>query len=109
MCGITLTLGPAADLPLARSLHAANAARGPDTQGLYARRIGPDLLLLGASVLGLRGAVTAQPRTGRGVLAFNGQVFSGLPVGVADNDTAALFAALEERDPRAVLARVEGP
>lgn len=110
MCGITLTLGPAADIPLARSLHAADAARGPDTQGLYARRVGADLLLLGASVLGLRGAVTAQPRIGRGVLAWNGQVFSGLDVGVSENDTARLFAALEAgADPVSLLSKVEGP
>ncbi|BEI81784.1 hypothetical protein CcaverHIS002_0209440 [Cutaneotrichosporon cavernicola] len=110
MCGITLTIGPDNDLSLARSLHAANAARGPDTQGVYARRVGADLLLLGASVLGLRGAVTAQPKVGTGVLAWNGQVFSGLDVGVHDNDTARLFAALEaSEDPLSVLAAIEGP
>ncbi|CAK9785568.1 hypothetical protein CC85DRAFT_284464 [Cutaneotrichosporon oleaginosum] len=110
MCGITLTLGPPADIPLARSLHAANAARGPDTQGIYARRIGPDLLLLGASVLGLRGQVTAQPRVGRGVLAWNGQVFSGLEVDINDNDTACLFTALEAgHDPVKLLSTIEGP
>ncbi|GMK59940.1 hypothetical protein CspeluHIS016_0901570 [Cutaneotrichosporon spelunceum] len=110
MCGITLTIGPQADVSLARSLHAANAARGPDMQGVYARRAGADLLLLGASVLGLRGAITAQPRVGAGVLAWNGQVFSGLDVGVHENDTACLFAALEaSSDPLSVLAAIEGP
>lgn len=122
MCGLTLSISPisppgqAADTRVIRSLHVANGARGPNAHGVYARRVstgaGDVLVTLAASVLGLRGeTVTPQPLVGkRGALAWNGQVFSGLDVGVHENDTAKIFARLEAGDdPLAVLAAVEGP
>lgn len=122
MCGLTLSISPisppghVADASVIKSLHAANAARGPNAHGVYARRVsvrgGDVLVTLASSVLGLRGEnVTPQPLVGqRGALAWNGQVFSGLDVGVHENDTAKIFARLEAGDdPLAVLAAVEGP
>lgn len=117
MCGLTLSISPLSlsQADLTRSLHASNAARGPNAHGIYARRIatpgGEVLLTLAASVLGLRGAITPQPLVGsRGVLGWNGQVFSGLDVGVDENDTAKIFAQLEGgHDPLDVLGAVEGP
>jgi hypothetical protein len=66
---------------------------------------------LGASVLGLRGGLTAQPLVGtRGVLAWNGQVFAGLPVALDENDTRNMFISLEAGDcPEEVFAGIEGP
>jgi len=116
------------------SLHAENDARGPDTSGIYATFIPTPLgklhLSLGSAVLGLRGDLTAQPLVGsRGVLAWNGQVFSGtheaeesgdagdedeldaeLDIPVDQNDTRRLFNLLEAgMDPEHVFAHVEGP
>lgn len=120
MCGLTLSvtlagLAPDESTQLARSLEASNAARGPNAHGVYARRIptpyGAALVTLAASVLGLRGGVTAQPLVGRrGALGWNGQVFSGLDVGIEENDTRKIFNRLEEgEDVLEVLGEVEGP
>lgn len=122
MCGLTLCVSPVthasrpASIELAQSLRAVNDARGPDASGVYARRIRvqeADLLVtLSVSVLGLRGeGVTAQPLVGkRGVLAWNGQVFDGIKVGLDENDTCKIFDRLESgEDPDAVLDGLEGP
>ncbi|WOO76947.1 Asparagine synthetase domain-containing protein 1 [Vanrija pseudolonga] len=122
MCGLTLTISSLAqsaepsNAALVRSLHAANSARGPNSQGLYTRRLdtpaGDVLVSLSASVLGLRGeGVTAQPLVGkRGVLGWNGQVFDGLDIGPRDNDTRAIFEKLEAGEsPAEVLQEIEGP
>ncbi|KAL1413258.1 hypothetical protein Q8F55_001013 [Vanrija albida] len=122
MCGLTLTISTLAhasqpsNAALVRSLHAANSARGPNSQGLYTRRVqtpaGQILVSLSASVLGLRGeGVTAQPLVGkRGVLGWNGQVFSGLDVAPNENDTRVIFDKLEAGEsPSDVLQAIEGP
>lgn len=100
---------------LLHSLHDENRKRGPDTSGVFATRVptpaGDLLVTLGSSVLGLRGTLTAQPLIGsRGVLAWNGQVFAGLPVAVDENDTHEIFERLEAGGcPEEVFAGVEGP
>lgn len=96
-----------------------NGDRGPDADGVYARRVclqqaggGEVLVTLGSSVLGLRGhGVTAQPLIGkRGVSAWNGQVFDGLEVHTDENDTRKLFDRLERgEDPDKVFDNLEGP
>lgn len=68
-------------------------------------------ITLSASVLGLRGELTAQPLVGkRGVLGWNGQVFEGLPVEKDANDTRKIFEKLEEgAEFQSVLKDIEGP
>ncbi|RSH81467.1 hypothetical protein EHS25_006824 [Saitozyma podzolica] len=130
MCGLTLSLrliagspsadaasGAADDLaPLLDSLRSSNALRGPDSSQTHIERI--DLssgrvleVSLSASVLGLRGGLTAQPLVGkRGVLGWNGQVFDGLDVPVGENDTRKVFEQLERGESISeVLSGIEGP
>lgn len=84
MCGLTLSVHP---YPISSSHEAlldsfcqTCAARGPDRSSTYSTKVelgsGQTIeLRLSASVLGLRGTVTAQPIIGkRGVLGWNGQV-----------------------------------
>lgn len=126
MCGLTLTITPAGSPPwcsfgsdsnkrLLSAQTSANAARGPDAQGLYVRReVTPTsevVVSLGCGILGLRGSRTAQPLIGkRGALAWNGQVFGGFDVAQDDNDTRALFARLETGETiESLLQHVQGP
>ncbi|KAL7418729.1 hypothetical protein Q5752_006412 [Cryptotrichosporon argae] len=130
MCGILCALTPytAHATPLDSvldSLRACAAQRGPNASGTYTRLIArpsgstststvdPALrLTLAASVLGLRGALTPQPVvSARGVLAFNGQAYTGVDTARhRANDTRAIFARLEAGDDvERVFGDMEGP
>lgn len=89
---------------------------GPDSQRIWSQQIGQQWLALEGHVLHLRGILTAQPAQDeqRNTLLWNGEVFGGLDrLGLTDNDTAGLLAALgadsSERHVLAVLARLRGP
>ncbi|KIR39870.1 cytoplasmic protein [Cryptococcus deuterogattii 99/473] len=123
MCGLTLSIKSlSTDHPKASLLDAFRSTitcRGPDTQGSYTHTVMPVTdkcgvkieVNLSASVLGLRGELTAQPLVGkRGVLGWNGQVFEGLPVEKDANDTRKIFEKLEEGAAfQDVLKDIEGP
>ncbi|OXG43600.1 cytoplasmic protein [Cryptococcus neoformans Bt120] len=120
MCGLTLSIRSlSTDHPRASLLDAFQSTitcRGPDTQGSYTHIVkgksGAEIeITLSASVLGLRGELTAQPLVGkRGVLGWNGQVFEGLPVEKDANDTRKIFEKLEEgAEFQSVLKDIEGP
>lgn len=131
MCGLTLCVTALNEIPtedaclteqgsgnqLLRSLQGENRRRGPDSSGIYRwQHCGAvdDTVLevtLASSVLGLRGRLTSQPLIGeRGVLAWNGQVFSGLDMSLDDNDTRRIFAELEAGvPPEDVFGDIEGP
>lgn len=90
--------------------------RGPDSLQIHTSTVplssGHTLQVkLASSVLGLRGqGITQQPLEGdHGVLAWNGQVFQGLELGLEENDTAKIFEHLKEENPIELLARLEGP
>lgn len=113
MCGLTLSLrlvagSPSADAassaaddldPLLDSLRSSNALRGPDSSQTHIERI--DLssghvleVALSASVLGLRGGLTAQPLVGkRGVLGWNGQVSAMRLANLDGQDESELMQA----------------
>nr|XP_031863485.1 uncharacterized protein CI109_000735 [Kwoniella shandongensis]KAA5530557.1 hypothetical protein CI109_000735 [Kwoniella shandongensis] len=125
MCGLTLTIRPLPASPtpeaspssaLLESFRTANLCRGPDCQRSHTEVVelqdgGKVEIVLSASVLGLRGDLTAQPLVGkRGVLGWNGQVFQGLEVGQDENDTRKIFERLENGEtPDDVLQGIEGP
>ncbi|WWD08959.1 hypothetical protein V865_007074 [Kwoniella europaea PYCC6329] len=127
MCGLTLTIRPL--LPnnhdqskpnttsaLLESFRSTNVQRGPNSQRTYKHVVeledgGKLELCLTATVLGLRGELTAQPMVGkRGVLGWNGQVFEGIDMGKDENDTRKVFDRLEAgADIEEVLRGIEGP
>ncbi|WVQ62654.1 uncharacterized protein L199_000801 [Kwoniella botswanensis] len=127
MCGLTLTIHPL--LPnthdqskpnttsaLLESFRSTNVQRGPDSQRTHKHVVelkdGSRLeLCLTATVLGLRGELTAQPMVGkRGVLGWNGQVFEGIDMSKDENDTRKVFDRLEAgADIEEVLRGIEGP
>ncbi|AAW46095.1 cytoplasm protein, putative [Cryptococcus deneoformans JEC21] len=120
MCGLTLSIRSlSTGYPRASLLDAFQSTitcRGPDTQGSYTHIVkgksGAEIeITLSASVLGLRGELTAQPLVGkRGVLGWNGQVFEGLQVEKDANDTRKIFEKLEEgAEFQSVLKDIEGP
>ncbi|PWA00623.1 hypothetical protein BB558_003327 [Smittium angustum] len=83
-------------------LKLANSKRGPDYSGYETITIGGKgceiQLSFGAHVLNLRGEKTPQPFidpcTGD-LLLFNGEIFSGLQIGLGDNDGVRLFEMLQ--------------
>ncbi|WWC85826.1 uncharacterized protein L201_000693 [Kwoniella dendrophila CBS 6074] len=125
MCGLTLTIRhdpTSEDTPsssisaLLDSFRSTNTQRGPDSQRTYTHLVelenGQRLeVSLTATVLGLRGELTAQPIIGeRGVLGWNGQVFEGLDVKEDENDTWKIFERLENgEDVKQLLRGIEGP
>ncbi|OCF41643.1 cytoplasmic protein [Kwoniella heveanensis CBS 569] len=128
MCGLTLTIRPlpasstkpeernAAIPALLDSFRSTNTQRGPDSQRSHTEIVDLDNgrqveVVLNATVLGLRGELTAQPMIGkRGVLGWNGQVFEGIDVQKDENDTRKLFERLEAgEEPEEILRGVEGP
>ncbi|WWC66825.1 uncharacterized protein I206_100732 [Kwoniella pini CBS 10737] len=125
MCGLTLTIQPLSateteDSPgsssLLDSFRSTNVQRGPDSQQTYTHIIesidGCIIeVSLTATVLGLRGELTAQPLIGtRGVLGWNGQVFEGLEIRRDENDTRRIFEKLENgEEVEDVLRSIEGP
>ncbi|WWC58141.1 uncharacterized protein I303_100676 [Kwoniella dejecticola CBS 10117] len=120
-----------ADLALLDSFRSTNAQRGPDSQRTFKHTVTLDdddngvttttttksttkskvEICLTATVLGLRGDLTAQPLVGnRGVLGWNGQVFEGIDIGTEENDTRKIFERLEKGERvEDVLSGVEGP
>lgn len=121
MCGILFTLRLVAstldiDDPTFDALLTAVTPRGPDSLKIHVSHVtlAPGQVVevkLAASVLGLRGhGVTSQPLEDEdGVLAWNGQVFQGMDIGVEENDTAKLFQQLKHEALDDVLASIEGP
>ncbi|WRT63829.1 uncharacterized protein IL334_000754 [Kwoniella shivajii] len=124
MCGLTLSIRPVspvnpasyASAALLDSFRKTNIQRGPDFQqtSTHIVNLKDDKkveVTLTATVLGLRGQLTAQPLIGtRGVLGWNGQVFEGVDVGKEENDTRKIFDRLESgEDVIEVLKGVEGP
>lgn len=123
MCGLTLTVAsstsPQPDIKsryrLLSEQRFADAARGPDAQGSYIRRVSTSpsetVVTLSCGVLSLRGSRTPQPLIGRrGAFAWNGQVFGGVDVAQDENDTYVLFSQLERgQSIDAVLQHVKGP
>ncbi|WVQ93551.1 hypothetical protein IAU59_000626 [Kwoniella sp. CBS 9459] len=126
MCGLTLTIRPlSATAPasedgpvveLLDSFRSTNTQRGPDSQRSYTEIVelqdGHKVeVVLNATVLGLRGKLTAQPMVGkRGVLGWNGQVFEGMDISKDENDTRKLFERLEAgEEPEDILRGIEGP
>ncbi|WVW81812.1 hypothetical protein I302_103809 [Kwoniella bestiolae CBS 10118] len=126
MCGLTLSIRP---LPpsdtdpkvddtssLLDSFRSTNVQRGPDSQRTYSHTVelhdGVRIKVsLTATVLGLRGELTAQPLVGRrGVLGWNGQIFEGINMGRDENDTRKIFERLENgEEVQDVLSGIEGP
>ncbi|WVF65921.1 hypothetical protein IAT40_000659 [Kwoniella sp. CBS 6097] len=133
MCGLTLTIRPLSATTntnvtanatstdnttsaLLNSFHTTNVQRGPDSQRSYTEIVELDdgnrvEVVLNATVLGLRGEITAQPMVGkRGVLGWNGQVFEGLDMQKDENDTRKIFERLEAgEEPEVILRGIEGP
>ncbi|ODN76195.1 hypothetical protein L202_06116 [Cryptococcus amylolentus CBS 6039] len=122
MCGLTLAIRPSetAQSGSLRSIEGVLSStikcRGPDCQGSFSNTFATSTevkveVSLHASVLGLRGDLTSQPRKGkRGVLGWNGQVFEGLDVKEGENDTQKIFEQLEDGASfDEILQNVEGP
>jgi asparagine synthetase B (glutamine-hydrolysing) len=120
MCGILLKLGPsqAALSAAVPTLRDEVAKRGPDCTQTHSIDItdsdtGPAISLeFTSSVLSLRGQhVVKQPLVDeRYVFCWNGQVFRGLDVNIAENDTERIWKAiLAGRDIVDILDEVEGP
>ncbi|KAG6861214.1 hypothetical protein C0995_002563 [Termitomyces sp. Mi166 len=127
MCGIFLS-ARATDvdvdfIDLSQQLQAANAARGPDSQGHYKATILPDVtgsqtfvLDFYASELRLRGDGTVeQPHQKDGdVLCWNGEIFDGsLNISAHENDGVRLFSELRKLEAmehiRDLFGYIEGP
>ncbi|WVQ76186.1 hypothetical protein IAR50_005846 [Cryptococcus sp. DSM 104548] len=121
MCGLTLAIRPSQtvqpdSLRTVDALSSTIKCRGPDCQGSYTDTFSTSNgakveVTLHASVLGLRGDLTSQPRKGRrSVLGWNGQVFEGLNVKDGENDTQKIFEQLENGASfDEILQNVEGP
>ena len=64
-------------------MRAGLGRRGPDAEGEHYIEVGGCYLLLIGHVLHMRGSITAQPLVNEqgDALLWNGEVFSGLPVG----------------------------
>ncbi|KAH0590489.1 hypothetical protein H2248_000636 [Termitomyces sp. 'cryptogamus'] len=127
MCGIFLC-ARASDVDvdffdLSRKLQAANAARGPDSQGHHKTIIAPDgagsqtlILDFYASELRLRGNdPIEQPHQKDGdVLCWNGEIFDGtLKISAHENDGVRLFSELRKMEAmeriRDLFGYIEGP
>jgi asparagine synthetase B (glutamine-hydrolysing) len=88
------------------------ARRGPDAVERALVACSGASVELSGSLLQLRGATATQAlkRSGQCVLCFNGELYGGLPIGEAENDGDALFAALAgEADIVTTLSRLQGP
>ena len=120
MCGILFKLGPsrAALSAAVPTLRDEVAKRGPDCTQTHNIDIAesdtvPAISLeFTSSVLSLRGQqIVKQPLFNeRYVFCWNGQVFRGLDVNIADNDTQRIWKAiLAGRDIVGILDEVEGP
>lgn len=89
--------------------------RGPDSSRQVLKSNANYQCVFSGHVLHLRGALTAQPLEGeRGdVLLWNGEVFSGVQVGAAENDTQVMFNYLSscpsESDILSLFSEVQGP
>ncbi|GLB36358.1 putative asparagine synthase [Lyophyllum shimeji] len=127
MCGICFSLrwGDADNEQfedLSRKLQVANAARGPDAQGLHKAYVKPAVdpsshlvLEFYASELRLRGegAVVQPHEKDDDVLCWNGEIFDGMDISPEENDGARLFEQLRRLDTpgqiRDLFASIEGP
>ena len=89
------------------------AHRGPDVVETASVACSGASVELFGSLLQLRGSTTtrALKRSGQCVLCFNGELYSGLSLGEAENDGDALCAALVavDTDIVATLSRLRGP
>lgn len=116
MCGIfcLLSLSPS-QLELDRSVHERLRRRGPNFSRDLEVRAARYRCLFSAHVLHMRGLLTPQPLEddAGNVLEWNGEIFSGLPVGPQENDTAVFSRRLSScRGPSevlAVLSAIRGP
>jgi hypothetical protein len=104
--------------PLPAAFAPGLARRGPDAAGALRVPAAPGArLLLAASLLQLRGgggggAAPPLAAPSGSVLAFNGEIFGGLPVPRGANDGACLLAALEAAPADgvpALLSALRGP
>jgi asparagine synthetase B (glutamine-hydrolysing) len=120
MCGILFKLGPnrAVSSAAVPTLRDEVAKRGPDSTlthpiDIVRSETSPALYLeFTSSVLSLRGQqVVKQPLINeRYVFCWNGQVFRGLDVDIAENDTGRIWKAILAGQHIAdILDRVEGP
>ena len=104
MCGISAALycsACSAPLVAAAALNALRPSlqrRGPNAHGQITAALGPDAAItFSCAVLHLRGgAITLQPAVSPNgdALAWNGEVWGGLPVGPGESDTEAVLHAL---------------
>lgn len=112
MCGI---LFHCSDAPCTSeawdTLAEINTHRGPDAQQSHGLHVGDRHLQFFSSVLHLRGPDTvAQPLCSQGnVLCFNGEIFSGLPMTLQQNDTEVLFNEIQSHGVLQTFAKAEGP
>ena len=117
MCGIGVALlrdASAVDCDaIVDTFAALLRRRGPDSfaSSLVRSLSTDDAALLTASVLSMRGELTAQPFIAGdgGALCFNGEIFGGIAVADGQNDTAQLAAALATTKPLNALATIRGP
>lgn len=116
MCGIfcLLSLSPS-QLELDKSVHERLRRRGPNFSRDLEVRAARYRCLFSAHVLHMRGLLTPQPLedAAGNVLEWNGEIFSGLPVGPEENDTAVLSRRLSScggpSEVLAVLSAIRGP
>ncbi|ORZ03877.1 asparagine synthase-domain-containing protein [Syncephalastrum racemosum] len=112
MCGILFHCSATPCTPEAwDSLAEINTHRGPDAQQTQRLQVANQHLQFFSSVLHLRGPDTvAQPLCSQGnVLCFNGEIFSGLPMTLQQNDTEVLLHEIQLHGVLETFAKAEGP
>ncbi|XP_028925464.1 asparagine synthetase domain-containing protein 1 [Ornithorhynchus anatinus] len=114
-CSVSFSGGQAGDPGPGEDLLGNLARRGPGPAGQLTRAAGRHRCEFAGFVLPLRGPPTPQPLAdgSNNVLLWNGEVFGGLDVAAADNDTRLvserLSTAAGEADVLALLSSIRGP
>lgn len=116
MCGIFCQLSLfSSQFELDKSVHEHLRRRGPNFRRDLTVHGGRYHCLFSAHVLHMRGLLTPQPLEddAGNVLQWNGEIFSGLPVGPEENDTAVLSQRLSScsgsSEILALLSAIRGP